>query len=57
MYYTYVLQSEVDHQFYVGYSKDIKLRFERHNNGYIESTKDRRPLKLSVLPASLHDLQ
>ena len=46
MYYTYVLQSEVDQQFYVGYSKDLKLRFERHNNGYIESTKNRRPLKL-----------
>jgi len=46
MYYTYVLQSEVDNQFYVGYSKDLKLRFEKHNNGYIESTKKRRPLKL-----------
>ena len=54
MYYTYVLQSEVDHQFYVGYSKDlIKLRFERHNNGYIESTKDRRPLKLIYYEACL----
>ncbi|UCD80162.1 MAG: GIY-YIG nuclease family protein [Desulfobacterales bacterium] len=28
MYYTYVLQSELDNQFYVGYSKDLKLRFE-----------------------------
>ena len=46
MYYTYVLQSEVDQQFYVGYSKDLKLRFERHKNGYIESTKNRRPLAL-----------
>ena len=53
MYYTYVLQSEVDHQFYVGYSKDLKLRFERHNNGHIESTKDRRPLKLIYYEACL----
>ena len=53
MYYTYVLQSEVDHQFYVGYSKDLKLRFERHKNGYIESTKDRRPIKLIYYEACL----
>ena len=46
MYYTYVLQSEVDNQFYVGYTEDLKLRFERHSNGYIESTKRRHPLKL-----------
>ena len=32
MYYTYVLQSEVDDQFYVGYTKDLKLRPARLNN-------------------------
>ena len=52
MYYTYVLQSEVDHQFYVGYSKDLKLRFERHSNGYIELTK-RIPLKIIYYEACL----
>jgi putative endonuclease len=53
MYYTYVLQSEVDNQFYVGYSKDLKLRFEKHNSGYIESIKNRRPLKLVYYEACL----
>ena len=53
MYYTYVLQSVVDKQFYVGYTKDLKLRFERHNRGYISSTKDRRPLKLIYYEACL----
>ena len=53
MYYTYVLRSEVDNQFYVGYTKDLKLRFERHNRGYIASTKDRRPLKLIYYEACL----
>ena len=53
MYYTYVLQSEVDNQFYVGYTKDLKLRFEKHNNGYIESTQKRRPLKLIYYEACL----
>jgi predicted GIY-YIG superfamily endonuclease len=26
-YYTYVLRSEVDNYFYVGFTKDLKLRF------------------------------
>ena len=29
MYYTYVLQSEVDGQFYTGYTQDLKLRFDQ----------------------------
>ncbi|MEE8436977.1 MAG: GIY-YIG nuclease family protein [Candidatus Neomarinimicrobiota bacterium] len=32
MYYTYVLQSEKDKKFYVGYTKDLKLRPARLNN-------------------------
>jgi len=46
MYYTYVLQSEVDGQFYTGYTKDLKLRFNQHKKGQVESTKGRLPLKL-----------
>ena len=46
MYYTYVLQSEVDSQFYTGYTKDLKLRFDQHIKGQVESTKARLPLKL-----------
>ncbi len=46
MYYTYVLISEKDGNFYVGYTKDLKQRFELHNKGRVDSTKDRRPLKL-----------
>lgn len=46
MYYTYVLISEKDGKKYVGYTKDLKLRFEQHKNGQVESTKHRRPLKL-----------
>jgi putative endonuclease len=41
-----VLQSEKDGKFYVGFSKDLKQRFEQHNNGNVESTRDRRPFKL-----------
>ena len=46
MYYTYVLVSEQDRKFYTGYTQDLKLRFEQHNKGNVQSTKARRPLKL-----------
>ena len=46
MYYTYVLQSKQDGKFYTGFTKNLKLRFEHHKKGLVESTKDRRPLKL-----------
>ena len=32
MYYTYVLKSDTDGNFYVGYTKDLKLRPARLNN-------------------------
>jgi len=54
MYYTYVLQSENDDKFYVGFTKDLKLRFEQHKNGFVESTKDRRPLELVYYEACLN---
>ena len=28
MYYSYVLQSEKDKEFYIGFTKNLKLRFE-----------------------------
>ena len=46
MYYTYVLESEKDGNRYVGYTKDLELRLEEHKKGNVDSTKDRRPLKL-----------
>lgn len=53
MYYTYVLQSDMDREFYVGFTKDLKLRFERHSKGEVESTRDRRPLNLIYYEACL----
>jgi len=46
MYYTYVLQSVKDKEFYTGMTKDLKLRFEQHNKGVVESTKNRRPFEI-----------
>jgi len=54
MYYTYVLQSLKDKKFYTGYTKNLKLRFEQHQKGLSESTKDRRPLKLVYYEACLN---
>lgn len=46
MYYTYVLQSLKDEGFYVGFTQDLKLRFEGHKKGQVDSTRDRRPFEL-----------
>ena len=45
-FYTYVLLSEKDGNFYTGCSEDLKGRFEEHRAGKVRSTKDRRPLQL-----------
>jgi putative endonuclease len=44
--YVYVLQSEKDSNFYVGYTNDLKRRLAEHQNGQVNSTKNRLPLKL-----------
>lgn len=54
MYYTYVLYSKKDGNFYTGFTQDLKQRFEQHNMGQVESTKDRRPLKLVYYEACLN---
>ncbi len=53
VYYIYVLQSKKDGKFYTGFTKNLKLRFEQHNKGLVESTKDRRPLELIYYEACL----
>ena len=53
MYYTYVLQSEKDGNFYVGYTEDLKQRFEQHKKGLVDSTRERRPLKLIYYEACI----
>jgi putative endonuclease len=53
VYYTYVLQSESDMEFYVGFTKNLKLRFEQHQKGLVQSTEDRYPLKLIYYEACI----
>jgi len=54
VYYTYVLKSDVDNNFYSGFTKNLKLRFEQHRKGQVESTRERRPLHLIYYEACLN---
>ncbi|MBI5638884.1 MAG: GIY-YIG nuclease family protein, partial [Nitrospirae bacterium] len=55
MYYTYVLLSEKDGKKYVGYTRDLKLRFEQHNKWQVQSTKHRLPMTLIYFEACLSE--
>lgn len=45
-FYVYILQSEADGNLYTGYTKNLRVRFEQHNDGKVSSTKHRIPLNL-----------
>ena len=42
----YVLQSEKDNQFYIGYTTNLKQRLTDHFHGNSAATAPRRPFKL-----------
>lgn len=46
MFYTYVLRSLKDGNLYIGWTSDLKNRFNVHNQGKVEATKYRIPLEL-----------
>lgn len=46
MFYIYILQSEKDNGYYIGYTSNLKMRLMWHNEGKNVSTKYRRPLRL-----------
>ena len=54
MYYTYILKSKKDNKFYTGCTKDLKLRFEQHQKGLVESTRSRNPFVLIYYEACLN---
>lgn len=45
MYYVYILHLN-SNQLYTGFTSDLKRRIVEHQNGAVESTKHKRPLKL-----------
>lgn len=56
MYYVYILFSKVDKQLYTGFSDNLKLRVQKHNNGFVKATKHRRPLILIYYEAYAKEL-
>ena len=46
MFYVYVLRSESDSGFYIGFSTDLKRRLSEHIRGASFATKSRGPWKL-----------
>ncbi len=46
MYFVYLLKSQVDGGWYIGYTHDLRQRLQEHIKGYSKSTKLRRPFRL-----------
>ena len=46
MFYAYVLHSQKDNGFYIGYSADLRKRITEHKDGISFATAYRRPWKL-----------
>jgi len=46
MYFVYIIQSEIDNSFYIGYTTNIDKRLSEHNNGLSRYTSRKMPWKL-----------
>lgn len=53
MFYTYVLQSEKNKQFYIGFTSDLRYRLLEHSQGLNFSTKRYIPWKLVYYEACI----
>lgn len=54
--YVYVLKSQRDNNNYIGYTTDLKRRFNEHNKGLNVSTKPRRPFILIYYEACISEI-
>lgn len=54
MFYVYVLQNK-NYNIYIGYTRDLKRRFQEHNQGLNQSTRARKPWELIYYEACLND--
>jgi putative endonuclease len=51
-YYVYLLQSQIDQSWYIGYTNDLDNRITEHNEGKSYYTKRKIPWKLIYYEAS-----
>ena len=52
-YFVYVLLRKKDGKYYVGFTKDLNVRFEQHQKGQVKSTKHRLRFELIYYEASI----
>lgn len=55
MYFVYVLQSQKDNKWYTGSTSDLYRRLEEHNNGQVQSTKNRKPFNIIYYEACINE--
>jgi putative endonuclease len=53
-FYTYVLKSHKDGEFYTGTTSNLKKRLKEHNSGLVSSTQYRSPFELIYFEACLN---
>ena len=53
-YYTYVLKSDIDNNWYTGFTSNLRKRLAEHDNGMNLSTKHRAPFTLIYYEACLN---
>ena len=46
MFFVYILQSEFDDSFYIGYTSNLERRLEEHNSGKSRYTSKKKPWQL-----------
>ena len=56
MFYVYVLESEKDQSWYIGFTGDLKRRLQEHLRGDTTSIRYKRPLRLIYYEAYLEKL-
>lgn len=56
MYYVYLLQSQIDQGWYIGYTSDLQRRFQEHNRGDTKSVIHRKPFILIYYEAYIHKM-
>lgn len=55
MHYVYLLKSKIKKFHYIGYTEDLKKRFQEHNEGQTKSTKAYKPFELVYYEAYTHE--